>query len=38
MVNIDNLDLDDALMIGSDHFRAIMKVYIQDQKKHIMQS
>jgi len=28
MVNIDNLDIDDALLIGSDHFRAIMKCYL----------
>ena len=28
MANSDHLDVDDALMIGSDQFRAIMRVYL----------
>ncbi len=36
MANIQGLDMDDALLIGSDNFRAVMKVFLKEQKALFM--
>ena len=35
MANIQGLDLDDALLIGSDQFRAVMRVFLKEKKQEL---